>query len=139
VAVTIRLEYDGDLHCAAVHEPSGSRLVTDAPVDNGGKGESFSPTDLAATALGACVVTIMGLLARRHGWDLAGTRVRVVKEMTASPTRRIGALTVTVEVPHGRVVDPSDRILLERCAETCPVRQSLHPDVKVSIAFEYGD
>jgi putative redox protein len=139
VAVTIDVEYEGDLHCEAVHEPSGLRLVTDAPVDNGGKGEAFSPTDLTATGLGTCVVTIMGIAARRHGWDLSGTRVRVVKEMTSVPMRRIGALTVAISVPPGRVPDPADRLLLERAADTCPVRQSLHPDVKVTLAFEWGD
>jgi putative redox protein len=139
VAVTIDVEYVGDLHTEATHGPSGTRLVTDAPVDNGGKGEAFSPTDLAATALGTCLVTIMGIVAKRHGWDLTGTRVRVVKEMTSVPTRRIGALTATISIPAGRVTEASDRVLLERGAETCPVRQSLHPDVKVSMAFEYGD
>jgi putative redox protein len=137
VAVTIDVEYVGDLHCEAVHGPSGSRLTTDAPVDNGGKGEAFSPTDLAATALGACLVTIMGILARRHGWDLTGTRVRVLKEMTSVPMRRIGALTATISIPAGRVTAPADRVLLERGAETCPVRQSLHPDVKVTMEFEW--
>ncbi len=137
MAVTIDVEYVGDLHTQAVHGPSGNRLVTDAPVDNGGKGEAFSPTDLAATALGTCLVTIMGILARRHGWDLTGTRVRVLKEMTSVPIRRIGALTATISIPGGRVTDPADRVLLERGAETCPVRQSLHPDVKVTMVFEW--
>lgn len=139
VAVTIDIGYLGDLHCEAVHGLSGNRLVTDAPVDNGGKGEAFSPTDLAATALGTCLMTIIGLVAQRRGWDLTGTRVRVVKEMTAVPLRRIGALTVTISVPPGRVESESDRALLERAADTCPVRQSLHPDVKVSMVFDYGE
>lgn len=138
MAVTIDVGYDGNLHCEAVHAPSGQRLLTDAPVDNGGKGEAFSPTDLAATALGTCLVTIMGIVAVRHGLDLTGTRVRVIKEMTAVPIRRIGALTVTITVPPGRVASASDRALLERAADTCPVRQSLHPDVKVAMVFEYG-
>jgi putative redox protein len=139
VAVTIDVEYIGDLHCEAVHGPSGNRLVTDAPVDNGGKGETFSPTDLAATGFGTCLVTIMGIVANRHGWDLTGTRVRVVKEMTSAPMRRIGALTATISVPAGRVTAADDRLLLERAADTCPVRQSLHPDVKVSMVFDFGD
>lgn len=137
MAVTIDIGYLGDLHCEAVHGPSGMRLVTDAPLDNGGKGEAFSPTDLTATALGTCLMTIMGLVARRHGWDLAGTRVRVIKEMTSVPLRRIGALHATISVPPGRVASPSDRAVLERAAETCPVRQSLHPDVAVTMAFEF--
>jgi putative redox protein len=137
VAVTIDVEYVGDLHCEAVHGPSGSRLVTDAPVDNGGRGELFSPTDLTATGLGACLMTIMGIVAKRHGWDLTGTRVRVVKEMTSVPMRRIGALTATISIPAGRVTEACDRLLLERAADTCPVRQSLHPDVKVTMVFEW--
>ncbi len=137
VAVTIDIAYLGDLHCEAVHGPSKNRLVTDAPVDNGGKGETFSPTDLTATALGTCLMTIMGLVAKRHGWDLEGTRVSVVKEMTAVPIRRIGALTATISIPPGRVTAAADRGLLERAAATCPVRQSLHPDVKVTMVFEY--
>jgi putative redox protein len=138
VAVTIDVEYVGDLHCKAVHGPSGNHLVTDAPVDNGGKGETFSPTDLAATGLGACLVTIMGIVAKRHGWDLTGTRVRVVKEMTSVPMRRIGALTATISIPAGRVTEARDRTLLERAADTCPVRQSLHPDVRVMMAFDWN-
>jgi putative redox protein len=138
VAVTIDIEYLGDLHCEAVHGPSGNRLVTDAPVDNGGRGEAFSPTDLAATSFGTCLVTIMGIAAKRHGWDLKGTHVRVVKEMTSEPTRRIGALTATITVPAGRIVAQADRELLRRAAETCPVRQSLHPDVKLTMVFDFG-
>ena len=138
VAVTIDISYLGDLHCEATHGPSGNRLVTDAPVDNGGRGESFSPTDLTATGLGTCLLTIIGIVAKRHGWDLAGTRVRVVKEMTVVPIRRIGALTATISVPAGRVTSAADRLLLERAADACPVRQSLHPDVKVTMAFEWG-
>lgn len=139
MAVTIDISYLGGLHCEATHGPSGARLETDAPVDNEGRGETFSPTDLAATGLGTCLVTIMGIAAKRHGWDLTGTRVRVVKEMTADPIRRIGALTVTIGVPAGRITAAADRLLLKRAADTCPVRQSLHPDVKVTMAFEWGD
>ncbi len=139
MAVTIDISYLGDLHCEATHGPSGSQVVTDAPVDNGGRGDRFSPTDLTATALGTCLTTIMGLLAKRKGWDLAGTRVTVVKEMTAVPIRRIGALTATISVPPGRITSPAERQLLERAADTCPVRQSLHPDVKVTMTFAWGD
>jgi putative redox protein len=137
VAVTIDISYLGDLHCEATHGPSGNRLVTDAPVDNGGRGDTFSPTDLAATGLGTCLMTIMGLVEKRKGWDLAGTRVRVVKEMTSTPMRRLGALTATITVPAGRITAEADRVLLRRAADTCPVRQSLHPDVKVTMAFEW--
>lgn len=139
MAVSIEIEYLGDLHCRAMHGPSGSDLQTDAPTDNGGKGEAFSPTDLVATALGACLSTVMGLTARRTGIDLDGTRVRVLKEMTADPVRRIGRLTATVVFPPGRRFTPEDRARLERTATTCPVKQSLHPDVCVEIRFEYPE
>jgi putative redox protein len=138
MAVRIDIRYLGDLHCEAVHGPSASRLTTDAPTDNGGKGEAFSPTDLAATAFGTCLMTVMGLLAKRCGFDLSGTTIQVEKEMTAIPIRRIGALTVKVRVPAGRVASADDRVALERTARTCPVLQSLHPDVKVDLTIEYA-
>lgn len=139
MSVTIDIEYEGELHCTARHRPSGQTFCTDAPTDNGGRGEAFSPTDLVATALGACLTTVMGLAARRTGLDLEGTRVSVVKEMAADPVRRIGALIATVTFPAGRQFGPDDRLRLERTAHTCPVKQSLHPDVRVEIRFEYPE
>jgi putative redox protein len=139
MAVTIDIEYIGDLHCRTTHGPSGQQFTTDAPTDNGGKGAAFSPTDLVATALGACLTTVMALCANRTGLNLEGTRVRVLKEMTADPVRRIGALTATVVFPAGRGFSADDRARLERTANTCPVKQSLHPDVHVDIRFEYPD
>jgi putative redox protein len=97
--VEISIKYLGDLRCEARHEPSGTVITTDAPVDNEGRGESFSPTDLAATSLGACMLTIMGIAARKQGVDLGATTVKVVKEMTAQPPRRIAKLTVVFTVP----------------------------------------
>ena len=137
MAVEITCEYLGDLHCTATHGPSGQTFTTDAPVDNGGKGEMFSPTDLVATAMATCIMTIMGLVARDHGWDLAGTRARVTKEMVADPKRRIGALTLTVTLPPGIALSDADRTCLENAAKVCPVRQSLRPEVHVEIDFEY--
>jgi putative redox protein len=139
MAVNIDIEYEGELHCRATHGPSGQALTTDAPTDNGGKGEAFSPTDLVATALGSCLATVMGIFARREGLDLGGTRVHVVKEMVADPVRRIGALTVTVTLPAGRHFSERERLCLERTANTCPVRQSLHPDVRVAMRFVYPE
>src|ERR1700693_677844 len=95
----IEIEHTGGLHSEAVHAQSGTRLITDAPVDNHGRGESFSPTDLVATALGTCMLTIMGILADRDGIDLSGTTVKVGKEMVTSPERRIGRLSVDIHVP----------------------------------------
>lgn len=133
--VQIELSYEGDLRVKAVHGPSGTTLVTDAPVDNHGKGESFSPTDLVATALGACIITIMGIVAERHRIDLKGTRITVKKHMVNEPSRRIGTLEVHLKIPN--VKEERDRKMLEKAALTCPVHQSLHPDVKKEITFEW--
>lgn len=133
--VEINIAYEGGLRCRAQHGPSDTELVTDAPVDNHGKGESFSPTDLVATALGTCVATIMGILAERHNIDLTGMQITVEKEMVAEPVRRIGRLPVTVRVP-GQVSD-ADRKRLENGARTCPVHKSIHPDIDAPITFIY--
>lgn len=134
--VRIDITYEGDLRTRATHTPSGTELVTDAPVDNHGKGESFSPTDLAATALGGCIATIMGIVAERHDVDLSGMRVTVVKEMATEPVRRIGKLTTVIHIP----VEPDDktRTLLERAALSCPVHASLHPDIEKPVMFRWG-
>ncbi len=134
--VQINIAYQGQLRCHATHAPSGTTLVTDAPVDNHGKGESFSPTDLVATALGACMLTIMGIVAQRHSLDLSGTTVTVQKEMTLAPPRRISKLTVRIAVPLN--LSPDDRTRLENAAHTCPVHRSLHPDIQTPIEFVYG-
>lgn len=131
--VTIQVEYQGDLHCKAVHGPSQAEFATDAPTDNQGRGESFSPTDLVATALGTCMLTVMGILARTLGLDIAGTRATVEKEMTSSAPRKIQSLTVKIRVPQA--MSPENREKLERAAHTCPVKMSLHPDIQVPIQF----
>jgi len=131
--VAIQLEYQGDLHCTAVHAPSGTVLNTDAPKDNQGRGESFSPTDLVATALGACILTIMGIMARTLNIDIAGSTATVEKEMTATPPRRIASLNIKIRVPHS--ISPENKQKLERAAHTCPVHNSLHPDIKSPIEF----
>ena len=133
--VKIEIEYQGQLHTQAVHGPSGTRLITDAPVDNGGKGEAFSPTDLVATALGTCMVTTMGIFAARHEIDLRGTRVTVSKEMVQQPVRRIGKLQVDIHLPLA--ADHPHRRALENAALACPVHQSLHPDVLIPVGFHY--
>ena len=135
----VRIEslYEGDLHTACLHEPSGRQLETDAPRDNEGRGESFSPTDLLATALPTCMLTVMGIAARRHDWKLDGARAQVEKHMVADPLRRVGRLAVRVELPPG--LPPESRPVLERAAHTCPVRQSLHPDVAVDVVFDWAD
>ncbi|MBW2243637.1 MAG: OsmC family protein [Deltaproteobacteria bacterium] len=133
--VRIEMQYEGELHSSARH-PSGATLETDAPKDNEGRGEAFSPTDLLATALGSCILTVMGIVARRHEWPLKGTTVSVEKHMVADPTRRIGRLDVQVEFSAG--IPESARRVLERTAHTCPVHNSLHPETKVDIAFHWN-
>jgi putative redox protein len=136
MSVQIDLVYRGELRCEATHGPSGKHLETDAPVDNQGRGESFSPTDLVATALGACMLTIMGIYAKRHEIDLTGTTVTVQKEMTQVPVRRIARLTTEIRVPLP--ADHPQCQALERAALTCPVHQSLHPDVEKPVEFVWG-
>ena len=136
MSVQIDIVYQGELRCAATHGPSKKQLFTDAPVDNHGKGESFSPTDLVATALGTCMLTIMGIFAQRHSIDLTGTTVSVQKEMTNIPVRRIARLTTEIRVPL-----PSShpqREAVERAALTCPVHQSLHPEVEKPVRFTWA-
>jgi len=133
--VDINMEYLGDLEVEATHGPSGVKVKTDAPIDNNGKGRSFSPTDLAATALGACMVTIMGIVAARHDIDLKGMKIKVIKEMASQPTRRIGKLTVDFEIPS---VPEDKRSLLEKAALSCPVHHSLHPDIEIVSNFKWG-
>jgi len=134
--VAIQIEYQGDLHCQAIHTPSATALATDAPTDNQGRGESFSPTDLVATALGTCMLTVMGIMARTLAIDIAGTTARVEKEMTTSAPRRIASLAVTIRVPHA--LSAENQLKLERAAHTCPVHKSLHPDIDTPITFTWG-
>lgn len=134
--VPIQLEYQGDLHCHATHGPSATVLSTDAPKDNHGRGESFSPTDLVATALGSCMLTTMGILARTLNVDIAGATATVEKEMVSSPLRTIGQLTVRIHVP--RSVGPEDQTKLERAALTCPVAKALNPNVQIPTEITWG-
>ena len=137
MAVEINAVYEGGLRVVATHGPSGATLSTDAPSDNGGQGASFSPTDLVATALGTCVVTILGLVAERHELDLKGTRVHVTKEMITAPVRRIGSLRTVVTIPNGVLDNPEMRVRIEAAARKCPVHQSLHADIDAPIEFIY--
>lgn len=134
--VSIEVAYRGQLRCEATHGPSHATVLTDAPVDNHGKGESFSPTDLVATALGTCMMTIMGIVAERHEIDLNGATLSVHKQMVTEPVRRIGRLTVEVKVPAD--LPDKSRRLLETAAMTCPVHKSLHADIETPITFSYG-
>jgi putative redox protein len=139
MAVEVDVIYEGQLRCRATHGPSKTQLATDAPVDNHGRGESFSPTDLVATALGTCMMTLMGIVAERSKLDIAGTTVHVVKEMIQEPVRRIGTLRVSIRVPADKAarLSPDDRKKLETAALHCPVHKSLHPDIQTPIEFAY--
>lgn len=126
--------YKGGLHCSIIHEPSRAVIETDAPVDNNGKGECFSPTDMVGAALAACMMTIMGIVSKRKNIDLVGAKITVCKHMNADP-RRIGKLEVDICVPLP--ADHPDRKLLEQAALSCPVKQSLHPDIEIPITWKW--
>ena len=130
------ITYLGDLHCDAEHEPSGAKVETDAPKDNQGRGESFSPTDLVGAALGSCMLTVMGITARRLQIDMSGAMASVEKSMVADPSRRIGELMVRISVPAR--VSPADQKRLENAALTCPVAKSLHPEMSMPVTFDWG-
>ncbi len=130
--VNISISYAGDLHCAAIHSPSQTEIATDAPTDNQGKGEAFSPTDLVAAALGTCMATTMAIVAERKEIDLKGMTVQVTKEMADKP-RRIGRLGVEIHLPLPE--NCADRELLERTALHCPVHQSLHAEIEMPVTF----
>jgi putative redox protein len=133
--VRIDVRYDGGLHCQAVHAPSGETLGTDAPVDNHGRGQTFSPTDLVATALATCMATTMGIVADRHGWKIDGASLAVTKEMTSEGPRRIRRLAVTIDCPAP--ADAGAKQTLEQTAHNCPVRISLLPAIEVPVEFRW--
>ena len=132
--MTSQIVYEGNLRTIATHLPSGTTIETDAPVDNQGKGERFSPTDLVATALGSCMLTIMGIKARDMGLTLEGTNINITKKMIADP-RRIGEIKVSIQFPEKLIADDKQRTILERAAMTCPVFESLHADMIKDVEF----
>ena len=132
---TISAKYLGDLRVECTHTQSGTKIITDAPVDNHGKGQAFSPTDLCATALGACAMTIIGLYAQNHGVDVTGAEMAITKSMSADP-RRIGKVEVIFTMPD-RLYSEKEKIVMERAAHTCPVHLSLHPDVEQVFTFNW--
>ena len=136
MSVKISCEYLGDLRVQATHGPSGAVLQTDAPVDNHGKGEAFSPTDLTASSLAACILTILGIQAKNLGADFRGARIEVEKHMTTQPPRRIARLDVRIAMPSGITEDV--RLRLIRAADACPVKQSLHPDIVIAMEWSWG-
>ncbi len=132
---TASARYAGNLRTEATHAASGNVIQTDAPTDNHGRGEAFSPTDLVSTALGSCMMTVMGIVADRHHLNLVDSTFAVVKHMSAEAPRRIAQIDVTFTLPA--TLTATERTVLERAAHTCPVSLSLHPDVRQNIVFEY--
>ncbi|MBI89000.1 MAG: osmotically inducible protein OsmC [Candidatus Marinimicrobia bacterium] len=129
-----KIRYAGSLRTEAIHLNSKNRIITDAPLDNNGKGQAFSPTDLVATSLGACMLTIMGIVAERHQIKIEGTNVEVDKIMSQNP-RRIGEVSIIINFV--KKFNKNDRKILETAARTCPVSASLHPDIIENIKFIY--
>ncbi|MBI3591547.1 MAG: OsmC family protein [Candidatus Melainabacteria bacterium] len=134
MSVEIKGQYEGDLRVKLTHGPSGSVIETDAPLDNQGKGARFSPTDMVVAALGSCMMTIMGIVAKRDGIKLDGAYFRVEKHMVENP-RRIGKIVLEIHMPKGLTDDQKKK--LEKFAHTCPVHQALHPDIEQNIKFIY--
>jgi putative redox protein len=134
---TVKTTYLGDLRTDSTHLQSGNTLITDAPTDNMGKGEAFSPTDLLATATGTCILTTMAIVAQRDDIELAGSEVEVTKIMTQSPPRRVARLEINLKMKSNIALSPEQIQKLENTAHKCPVSLSLHPDVEQVLMFEW--
>lgn len=132
---TASARYAGQLRTEATHTASGNTILTDAPVDNHGRGQAFSPTDLVSAALGSCMMTIMGIVAERHNLDLTGVTYNITKHMAAEP-RRIRQIDVQFQMPAS--LSAKDRQILENAARTCPVALSLNPEIQQEVQFEYA-
>ena len=134
--MTSTVVYNGGLRTTCTHLRSGSFFETDAPTDNKGKGERFSPTDTVCVALATCVITTMGIKANDMQIDLAGTSIKVTKHMLPDP-RRIGRIDVILNFPATLQLGEKDKLLLQRVGDTCPVTRSLHPDMVVNIEYHW--
>ena len=134
--MTASIVYKGHLRCECTHIQSGTVIETDAPTDNRGKGERFSPTDTLCVALATCVVTTMALKANDMGIDLSNTSIAVTKHMLADP-RRIGKIDVILNFPASLQLDEKDRTILQRVGDNCPVMKSLHPDMEVNVEYHW--
>lgn len=135
--MTAKVIYLGELRTEATHIASGRSIMTDAPVDNQGKGEAFSPTDTVCAALASCMLTIMGIYCQNREIVIEGTRVEVTKKMSAYP-RRISGIELRFLIPNSQNIADQDKKNLEKAAMTCPVALSLHPDIEQEISFEWG-
>jgi putative redox protein len=134
---TSRVTYTGDLRTETVHAKSGQMFITDAPTDNQGRGEAFSPTDLLATSLGACAITVVGIAARTHGFNVDGTAIKITKIMASDP-RRVSEVIVEMDFP-GVKYSEKEKQIIRHTINTCPVGQSLHPDLKQTFILNFSD
>jgi uncharacterized OsmC-like protein len=134
---TSKIVYSGELRTNAVHISSTNSIVTDAPIDNFGKGEAFSPTDLAATSLASCMLTVLGIYAQNNGINIIGSNAEVTKIMSSEGPRRIAGIDVMLEIKTKELLDDKQKVILERVAKTCPVSLSLHPDLKQTIQISF--
>jgi uncharacterized OsmC-like protein len=134
--MTASVVYEGELHCKATHNQSGSTIETDAPTDNRGKGQRFSPTDMVCVALGTCAITTMGIKAQDMDIDLAGATIDIQKHMVSDP-RRIGKIDVKIRFPKSLNLSEKDRTILERIGNNCPVVKSLSPDLAIDLVYEW--
>jgi uncharacterized OsmC-like protein len=133
--ITFETKYTGELRTEATHIRSGKKIITDAPVDNKGKGESFSPTDLVAGTLGSCMLTIIGIKASEHGFNINGTRANITKVMASNP-RRISEIIIEFDFPDNNY-SKKEKQLIINSAKTCPVAKSIHPDINQSVKFNF--
>ena len=132
----MEVEYLGELRTQGTHLKSGIQIITDAPLDNNGKGEAYSPTDLMASALASCMITIMGIQANKNGWNITGVKAEVEKIMSANP-RKISGVRIALSFPSSTPTDQDTRTVLEKAALSCPVALSLHPDIRQEVEFNY--
>ena len=135
--MTATIIYEGQLHCQATHTNSGTIIETDAPVDNRGKGERFSPTDLLCVSLGTCIITTIGIRATDMGIDLNGTKLQVQKHMLSDP-RRVGRVDITIDFPASLQLQEKDRSLLQKIGDNCPVQKSIHPDIQTNVVYNWA-
>lgn len=134
--MTSTVIYNGDLRTTCTHLRSGNHFETDAPIDNNGKGERFSPTDLMATSLATCMITVMGIKARTMGFDLTNVKIEVLKIMKADP-RRVSGIELTFHFPNSlKEIDENTKTVLKNTGENCPVMKSIHPDIEVKVDWE---
>jgi len=135
--MTATIIYTGQLRCSATHNQSGTVIETDAPTDNRGKGERFSPTDLLCVSLGTCIITTMGIRAMDMGINLDGTTLQVQKHMLGDP-RRVGGIDITLGFPASLQLEEKDRLILQRIGDNCPVQKSIHPDIKTNVVYNWS-